>query len=89
MNVNVQLFSILRDCLPSDKSWTAVTLPDGATLADLMVHLGIDQRLGYNPQDIITKAEWLVLINKSGENDTGRTLQEGDKVQIFPSVAGG
>ena len=89
MNVNVQLFSILRDCLPPDKSRTTVTLPDGATLADLMVHLGIDQRLGYNPQDIITKAEWLVLINKSGENDIGRTLQEGDKVQIFPSVAGG
>ena len=89
MNINVQLFSILRDCLPSDKRWATVTLPDGATLADLMVHLGIDRRLGYNPQDILTEAAWLVLINKSGENDTGRTLREGDKVQIFPSVAGG
>ena len=89
MNINVQLFSILRDCLPSDKSWATVTLPEGATLADLMVHLGIDRRLGYNPQDILTEAAWLVLINKSGENDTERTLREGDKVQVFPSVAGG
>lgn len=91
MKIQVQLFSILRDCLPpeAERGQATITLADGATLADLVTHLGIDQRLGYTAPEIITRAAWQVVINGSFESDIERNLQDGDQVQIFPPLAGG
>lgn len=91
MRVRLRLFSILRDCLPPDLSRGSapIDLPEGASLGDLVVRLGIDRRLGCSPTDLIGRAGWQVLVNGVHEPEMGRTLQDGDEVQIFPPVAGG
>jgi molybdopterin converting factor small subunit len=91
MKVEVKLFSILRDCLPPEakQGRATIELPEPATLSDLITHLGVDQKLGYTPQDIIARAGWQVIVNGSFESDLGRSLKDEDFVQIFPPVAGG
>jgi molybdopterin converting factor small subunit len=91
MQVHVQLFSILRDCLPPDaqRGRATITLPEGATLADLVTHLGIDRHLGCQVSEMVSKAGWQVMVSGRYEPDMGRTLQDGDEVLILPFVAGG
>ena len=91
MQIHVQLFSILRDCLPPDaeRGQATITLSENASLADLVVHLGIDRYLGFTADDIITKASWQVMISGQFETDMGRILRDGDEVRIFPPVSGG
>ena len=91
MQVHVQLFSILRDCLPpgSELSQATVSLPEGATLADLATHLGIDRHLGCAATELIATASWQVLLSGQFELDMGRVLQDSDEVRIFPPISGG
>jgi len=91
MQIHVQLFSILRDCLPpgSERGQASVSLPKGATLADLATHLGIDRHLGYKAAELTSRASWQVLVSGQFELDMGRVLQDGDEVRIFPPISGG
>ena len=91
MQIQVQLLSILRECLPrdSERGQVVVTLPLEATLADLVAHLGVDRYLGFAAEDIVRKAGWQVMVSGQFEMDMGRVLQDGDEVRIFPPVAGG
>jgi molybdopterin converting factor small subunit len=96
MQIQIQLFSVLRECLPPDAEGhsardgkTVVTLPEGATVADLLSHLGIDRYLGVEAQALIEKAGWQVLINGVYEPDVRRALQDGDLVLVFPPISGG
>lgn len=91
MQIHVQLFSILRDCLPpeADRGRATITLPEGATLADLVTHLGIDRHLGHAAAELTTTASWQVMVSGGFELDMGRVLQDGDEVRIFPPVSGG
>jgi len=91
MQVHVQLFSIVRDCLPPDaqRGRASLTLAEGATLTDLVRHLGIDRRLGYQVSEVVSKAGWQVIISGRYEADMGRALQDGDEVRIFLPISGG
>jgi molybdopterin converting factor small subunit len=91
MQIHVQLFSILRDCLPpgSERGQATVSLPDGATLADLASHLGIDRYLGCDAAELTATASWQVLVLGQFELDMDRVLQDGDEVRIFPPISGG
>ena len=91
MQIHVQLFSILRDCLPpgTQRGQTNVTLADGATLADLITHLGVDENLGFAAEEIAAKARWQVLVSDKFEADMGRVLRDGDEVKILPPISGG
>jgi molybdopterin converting factor small subunit len=91
MQVHVQLFSILRDCLPPDaeRGRATVSLPEGATLADLVRHLGIDRFLGYEVDKIVSQAGWQVMVSGSYEPNMGRMLRDGDEVLILPFASGG
>jgi molybdopterin converting factor small subunit len=91
MQIHVQLLSILRDCLPlnAERGKATVTLPQGATLADLAEHLGIDEYLGYDAAELTSRAAWQVMVSGQFELDMGRVLQDGDEVRIFPPVSGG
>ena len=91
MQIGVQLFSILRDCLPpdADRGKATITLPEGATLSDLVGHLGIDRHLGYAAAELTTVASWQVMVSGKFELDMERVLQDGDEVRIFPPVSGG
>lgn len=91
MRIQVHLFSILRDCLPPDAEGgrAAITMPDGATLAELIARLGIDEYLGFPAYDISTKAGWQVMVSGRHEPDVNRVLSDGEEVMIFPPVSGG
>lgn len=91
MQIQVQLFSILRDCLPpeAERGQATVTLPGGATLSDLVTHLGIDRQLGYEAGEVTSKASWQVMVSGQFELDMGRVLKDGDQVSIFPPITGG
>jgi molybdopterin converting factor small subunit len=91
MQIHVHLFSILRECLPPDaeRGRAAIDVPDGATLGDLIVHLGIDQWLGVAAADLRSKAGWQVMVSGRHAEDVDHVLQEGDEVKVFPPVSGG
>jgi len=79
MQIYVHLFSILREHLPpgGERGRATVTLPEGATVADLIAHLGIARRVR------------LTIVNGAQEEDRGRPLQDGDYVKLFPAMVGG
>jgi sulfur carrier protein ThiS len=77
VEVEVHLYSILRERLPSESKGIArVTMPEGATVADLLARFEIDQPV-------------VVVVNGSRVRDRLEKLQTGDVVGIFTPVAGG
>ena len=73
----MQLYSILREKLPSDSNGQAVMqLNNGASLQDLLEKLDISRKV-------------VVSVNGSHESDMSRRLQDGDRVKIFSSISGG
>ena len=91
MQIHLHLFSTLKDCLPPDaeRGQITVDLPEGATLADLVSHCGIDRRLGIEAAESLVRTGWQVLVNGTFEADMARPLQAEDQVSIFPPMAGG
>jgi sulfur carrier protein ThiS len=78
MHVHVKLFSRFRQHLPREaKGEATIELPDGATVAHLLDHLGIVQRVQ------------LITVNEQPETDQACVLRDGDSVRIFPVVVGG
>lgn len=77
MKIQLQLYSILREALPSEsKGRAALELEEGATLADVLKQLGIKRRV-------------VISVNSVLERDHSRQLRDGDEVKIFSSVSGG
>jgi sulfur carrier protein ThiS len=79
MQVQVHLFSLLREHLPpgGERGRATVTLPEGTTVADLIAHLGITRRVR------------LAIVNGTQEENHQRRLQDGDHVKLFPTMVGG
>jgi thiamine biosynthesis protein ThiS len=77
LEVNLQLYSILREKLPPESEGRAVIKMDkDATLADLLKELGINRRV-------------VISVNGAHESERSRQLQDGDEVKIFSSISGG
>ena len=77
MEVQLQLYSILREKLPLEVKGRAVLqLNEGATLTDILEDLHITRRV-------------VISVNGSHETDKSRRLQDGDEVKIFSSISGG
>ena len=77
MKIHLQLYSILREKLPSDAKGIAVLeLENGTTLGGLLAELGIKRKV-------------VISVNDTQETDKSRKLRDGDKVKIFSSVSGG
>jgi len=91
MEIRVHLFSILQDCLPAGarRGRATITLPEGATVGDLMVHLGIDAYLGYSPRAVIEEAGWQVSVSGRFGAKADQVLHDGDEVLIMPHASGG
>jgi sulfur carrier protein ThiS len=78
MQIQVRLFSRFRKHLPPEARGKAtLELPDGATVEQLLTHLGITGRVR------------LVAVNDEREANRARVLHDGDRVRIFPVVVGG
>lgn len=91
MKIHVHLLEMLRACLPADanRGRAEISLPEGATLADLIVHLGIDTYLGYAPEAVLSQAGWQVSVSGQFETNLYRVLHDGDTVLMMPHVSGG
>jgi len=91
MEVRVHLFAELQDCLPAGahRGQAAVVLPEGATVGDLIVHLGIDTVLGTSPAGVIEEAGWQVSVAGQFGATLDRVLHDGELVLMMPFAAGG
>ncbi|MFQ5616839.1 MAG: MoaD/ThiS family protein [Anaerolineales bacterium] len=77
MQIDVHLHGILRDQLPPEaKGRARLGLGDGATVGDLLAHLGIKRRV-------------VVALNDDHEPDETHVLQDGDEVSIYTIIGGG
>ena len=77
LEIQVQLYSILREQLPLDAEGRAVLhFDEGVTLADLLNQLDISHRV-------------VISVNEVHVQDKSHQLRDGDKVKIFPSISGG
>jgi thiamine biosynthesis protein ThiS len=77
LKVNIHLHGILRDQLPPDaKGRAIIDLEDGASVGDLINHLGIKRRV-------------VVALNGDHKLDNTHTLEDGDQVSIFTVIGGG
>lgn len=77
LDINLQLYSILREKLPPEaKGRTVLNIEEGATLADLLDELDIKRRV-------------VISLNEEHETDLSHQLHDGDEVKIFSSVSGG
>jgi sulfur carrier protein ThiS len=77
LEVNVHLHGILRDHLPPEaKGRAAIRLANGATVADLLTHLGIERRV-------------IIALNGGQKPDKTHILQDGDQVSIYGIIGGG
>jgi len=77
LDIHLQLYSILREKLPSDaKGRTVMQLDEGATIADLLDILGINLKV-------------VISVNGDHEPDKSRQLRDGDHVRIFSAISGG
>ena len=66
LDIHLQLYSILREKLPSDaKGRTVMQLDEGATLADLLDELGINLKV-------------VISVNGDHEPDKSRQLRDDD-----------
>ncbi len=79
MTIELRLFGSLRTYLPEKSNGFScqMELKEGATVGDLFQEVKI-------PQEISK----IVLVN-AVHADTRQVLKEGDKVSVFPPVAGG
>ncbi len=77
MQIDVHLHGILRDQLPREaKGRATITVENGATMGDLLKHLGIQRRV-------------VMALNDKQEPDESHILHEGDRVSIFTVIGGG
>ena len=91
MDIHVQLFSVLRECLPpeAERGRATIELPEGTTLDGLVSQLGLAERLRLLPGQSLKEADWQIMLNGSFEQDMDRILHDGDQVSVFPPLSGG
>ena len=77
MNVQLELYSVLREKLPREaRGETVLELSDGATVADIMHMLDITGNV-------------VVSVNDVHDPERTKTLKDGDNVKMFSAVGGG
>jgi sulfur carrier protein ThiS len=77
LEVQVRLYSILREKLPAEARGRAtLQLEEGTTVAAIIEQFEIERRV-------------VVGVNGAYERDHSRPVQHGDKVTIFSAVSGG
>ena len=77
MNVQLELYSVLREKLPREARGEAVLdLQDGATVADIMQMFEITGNV-------------VVSVNDVHDPERSKQLKDGDNVKMFSAVGGG
>lgn len=79
INIELRLFAYLRELLPSEsRGLKKIKIKDNLTIDELMDEIGI-----------VEKEIMIVMINGLRKLDYTKTMNEGDRVAIFPPVGGG
>jgi molybdopterin synthase sulfur carrier subunit len=79
MTVEVRLYAGLRaPSVGSSDEAVLVPLAEGATLSNLLAHLGV-------PADLVH----LAIVNGRIHHDRAARLADGDRIALFPPVGGG
>ena len=91
MRVELVFFSVLRHCLPphAEGHEAAVDVAEDTTLAELLSQFGVPERLGVPSSAQVHETGWQVLVNGRWRRDVGKKLENGDRIAIFPPMAGG
>jgi molybdopterin converting factor small subunit len=91
INVQIQLLSILRACLPegAERGQATVELPEGATLNDLFDQLRLERCLSGAASFAEQLDSWQISLNGAFTQDLDQILRDQDKVIVFPHIAGG
>jgi molybdopterin converting factor small subunit len=77
ITVHVRLFGILRDRLPEEtKGRITLSLPEGAAISAVLDRLDVHRHIQ-------------VAVNEEIEDNLGKRLHDGDKIEIFRPSAGG
>lgn len=77
LTIHLRLHGRLRDALPpAQKGRTTLSLPPGATVADALAAVGLDDDV-------------LIAINETHESHITHLLADGDEVSLFLPAAGG
>jgi len=79
MKVEIKLYANLAKLLPprSQKKQSIITIKKGSTIADLLEKLKIPSEMSN------------VIMLNGNQCDKQTELKEGDKISIFPPIAGG
>ena len=76
MEIKVRLHGLLRDSLPREmKGQTTLTLPETATVQDVVAHLNIKRKVSANVNGVLVQLSY--------------RLQPNDALQLFRIVGGG
>jgi sulfur carrier protein ThiS len=76
VEVHVTLYGILRDLLPQQaKGQTTLSLPDGATISDVLQQLKINRAVSAAVAGV--------------QVENNQVLSDGDKLQLFRPIGGG
>lgn len=92
MIVHLRAFSYLREYLPAGSSARGAVdleLPEPATLKDLFIALGLEQRLGAKIFAAPVEHTFQVLVNHVAAHHYAQPLADGDEIAMFPPMAGG
>lgn len=77
MELKITLHGILRERLPAEaRGKTCITMPDNATIADVIGYLGLPDAVVASVNDVLTR-------------DRETRLKEGDALRFFRPGAGG
>ncbi|MBN1148202.1 MAG: MoaD/ThiS family protein [Anaerolineales bacterium] len=90
MKVQVQLFANLRECLPegAERGRASVDLPEGTSLLDLFDALGVERCMS-SGSFVEQASAWQISVNDVFTQDLHLALRDGDRVIVFPHMAGG
>ena len=78
MHISVRLLSVLREKLPPEaKGRATLTLPEGATVQDLLTHFHLQNNVVG------------ISVNDELEIEEAHPLHDGDHVEFFRVVGGG
>jgi molybdopterin converting factor small subunit len=91
MQIQIQLFANLRDCLPegSQRGKALVELSEPASLADLFDFLDVERCISGSESFAEQISAWQISLNGEFTQDLGIELHDGDQVIVFPHMAGG
>jgi molybdopterin converting factor small subunit len=91
MKIHVKLFSVFRDCVPEadTRGELVLQMPDESTLWAVLERLELNKCLSGEVTLTDMMTAWQVTVNGVFETSWDRVLVDGDRLAVFPPMAGG